>query len=84
MDDVPPSVGEAMAAALAKALIRKEVLDEADIAAAAADLDQQGGETNEAAAHILRCTVIEAFETPQSEWAAERARKRFRVVESGE
>jgi hypothetical protein len=72
---------EPAAAALAKALLRKGVLEEADVTAAAAELD---GEGEEGAAHLLRCCIVEANATPQSEWEAGRARARFHVIDGGE
>lgn len=83
-DEDPPTVGELIAAALAKALLKKGLLEEADIADAADALEGDGGEANETAAHVLRCTIVEAFATPQSEWAADRARARFHVIKGGE
>lgn len=84
MDDEPePTIGEIMATALAKALVRKGVLDRADINAVADELDASAEPDDRTAAHVLRCTAIEAEAPPASEWAADRARARFRVIEGG-
>jgi hypothetical protein len=77
LSDEPPTVGEALAAALAGALVKRGVLDADDIADAAARLDREGGEVNETAAHVLRCTVAEAGE---SEFAAKQARANLTVI----
>lgn len=83
MDD-PPGTAEAIAAALATALVRKGALDTADIERAAADLDKRGGAANETAAHVLRCAALEAHAPPESDWRARRAREQFRIVQGEE
>lgn len=70
-----------MATALAKALLVKGVLSDDDIIEAADELERQGEAT---AAHVLRCAVVEASAPSVADWKAERARKRFRVIEGGE
>lgn len=75
--DEPPCTAEAIASALTVTLLRKGVLDPDDIATAADSVEAE----DENAAHVLRCAVIEAEAPTQSEWLAEQARKRFRVIE---
>lgn len=77
----PPCTAEAMASALTRAMIRKGLLNEADIAEAADELEATG---ENMAAHVMRCAAIEANAPAQSDWSADRARARFRVIEGGE
>lgn len=79
--DEPPCTAEAIATALTKALVRKGLLDCADINGTADELDADGEVT---AAHVMRCAAIEAKAPSVADWKAERARKRFRVIEGGE
>lgn len=73
MDEAPPPLAEELFTALAAGLIRKGLLDESDIEAMCAGLTED-------AAHQLRCCLIEAAAPTQSEWAAEQARRGFRVI----
>ncbi|GAA4827473.1 hypothetical protein GCM10023232_27230 [Sphingosinicella ginsenosidimutans] len=84
MDEPEPTIGEIIATALAKALVRKGVLDRDDIAAATDELSASAEPDDQTAAHVLRCAAIEAEAPTASEWGAERARARFRVIEGGE
>jgi hypothetical protein len=70
-----------MASALTRAMIRKGLLEDSDIADAADELEAAGEQT---AAHVMRCAAIEAKAPAQSDWNADRARKRFRLIEGGE
>lgn len=75
MDDAP--LAEEITLALATGLLRKGLIDEADVEAMCAGLSED-------AAHHLRCCVIEAQAPADSDWAAGQARARFRVVDGGE
>lgn len=76
MDDAPP-IAEDLVLAVTTALIRKGLLDESDIEAICVGLSED-------AAHAVRCCVVEAAAPKESDWRAERARERFRVVGSEE
>jgi hypothetical protein len=75
VDDESPS--DPLADALLALLIRKRILS-VDDAEELAELLEEDGE--EKAAHLARCAAFRAFERPQSEYDAERARARFHVV----
>jgi hypothetical protein len=73
--DAPPPIAEDLILAVTTGLLRKGLLDEADIEAMCAGL-------NDETAHQLRCCVLEAAAPSQSEWRAEMARRRFVVVKN--
>jgi hypothetical protein len=64
-----------MILAVTTGMLRKGLLDEADIESMCAGLDEE-------AAHQLRCCVLEAAAPSVSDWRADMARKGFRVVEN--
>lgn len=75
MSDQPITIAEEVTAALVVGLLRKGVIDEADIA-------EIGGGLSDEAAHLLNSLVVEAVAPPESDWRAEMARKRFVVVKN--
>lgn len=77
MEDAPPCLAEEVVVALLTQLLRKGLIDEDDLEAMCAGLGED-------AAHQIRCCFLEAAAPSQSEWEAERARARFRVVKGGE
>lgn len=77
MDDAPPCFAENVLAALIIQMIRSGALAEDDLLAAADTLDD-----DESA--FLQALIVEAAAPPLSEWKADRARSRFRVIEGGE
>lgn len=78
--------------ALAVRLYRNGVIDLDDCAAMADALNQKAANARfedirdrlESAAHLATVIPVEAAERPQSDFKAEQARKRFRLVESKE
>lgn len=77
MVDEPVSLAEEIVMALIVQLLRRGLIDETDIEAAAAGLSEE-------AQHLVNCAIIEAAAPPESEWSAEQARSRFRVVKPGD
>ena len=69
--------------ALIRRLHGEGALDDSDLAAIADEVDSAREEDAEAA-HQVRCIGIEAAAPSQSDWKAERARSRFRVIEGDE
>jgi hypothetical protein len=69
-----PLPSEEMTVALVTGLIRKGLIDEADV-------EQMCAGLSEDAAHQLRCCLVEASAPRESDWRAERARGQFRVVD---
>lgn len=65
--------------ALIRRMYAEGLLDLGDIGAIAEDVEP----ADEMLAHRVRCAAIEATQTPQSEWEAEKARDRFRVIDGG-
>lgn len=65
---------EEIVMALIVQLLRRGLIEPSDIEA-------MGEGLSEEAAHLANCAVVEAAAPSQSEWQAERARSRFRVVE---
>jgi hypothetical protein len=76
-------IAEDMLIGLTTALIRKGVLDETDIGAAAAEIEAGGSESSRMAAHLLRLAAIEAAAPDQSDWEARRRRAQMHVVADG-
>lgn len=74
MADQPETVGEELAAALIVHMLRTGALSDDDVIAMAAGLSDE-------ARDVANSLIIEAVAPSDSEWAAERARKRFRVVD---
>lgn len=65
--------------ALIRRLYAEGLLDLGDIGAIAEDVEP----SDEMLAHRVRCTALEADQTPQAEWEAGRARERFQVIDGG-
>ena len=76
MDDAPQTIGEEIAMALVVQLLRKGAIDEADVDTMAEGLSDD-------AQHLLNCAIVEAAAPAASDWRAEKARGRFRVVDGG-
>lgn len=76
-------IAEDMLIGLTTALIRKGVIDEADIGEAAAEIEAGGSESSAMAAHLLRLAAIEASAPDQTDWEAKRRRAQMRVVTDG-
>lgn len=74
--DIP--IVERMLSALLVQLVRTEGIDPDDIVEAAERLERAGDED---AAHALRCIVVEAAAPEPSDWAAEKRRNRFHVID---
>jgi hypothetical protein len=71
MPDEPAGPDE-IALALIRQLYRRGIFDLDDIEAIADDAPDH--------AHTIRCQALEAEATPQSDWQADQARNRFRIV----
>jgi hypothetical protein len=71
-------ISERMLGAFLIQMMRTGAVDETDIAEAAEALDAKGDED---AAHAMRCLILRANETPDSEWQAQQRRDRFRVID---
>lgn len=74
--------------ALAVSLYKKGVLDDDDVAVAAVWLSEKAeSETGDSekrlyeAAQLMACVPLEAAEISEGDFAAERARSRFRVID---
>lgn len=65
--------------ALIRRMYAEGLLDLGDIGAIAEDVEP----ADEMLAHRVRCTALEASQTPQSEWEAQRARDRLHVIDGG-
>lgn len=65
--------------ALIRRMYAEGLLDLGDINAIAEDVEPSDGML----AHQVRCTPLEADQTPQAEWEAEKARARFQVIDGG-
>lgn len=59
-------------------MVRTGALDDDDVIEVADGLEASG---DEEAAHAMRCIILKAHETPQSEWEADRRRNRFHVID---
>lgn len=70
---------EAMAALMTE-MLRAGVIGSNVVDAAADRCEREG---NAMSAHRLRCLVVEAEATTESEWTARRARSRMRLVPDG-
>jgi hypothetical protein len=70
---------DALIIALVEQLVRKGALNADDVDAMAERLD---GEGEDEAAHWARAALVQAMATPASEWSADQARSRFRIVTS--
>ncbi|WP_066280169.1 hypothetical protein [Blastomonas sp. CCH1-A6] len=68
-----PDAPDEIALALIRHLYRRGLFDLDDIEAIAADVPDE-------LAHDVRCAALEADATPHSDWQADRARSRFRIV----
>ncbi len=75
MEDEPVSIAEELVMALLVQLLRKGAIDEADIEAMTEGLSDGAG-------HLANCAIVEAAAPSTSEWKAEQARARFRVVKT--
>ena len=75
--DEPVTIAEELAGALIVRLLRNGVLTNDDVLEMAAGLSED-------AQHLANALIVEALAPPTSEWKAERARGRFRVIEGGE
>ena len=76
--DVP--VSERVVMALVTQMIRSNLVSTNDIMAAADALEEDGDED---AARVMRATILYAHAPSQSEWEADRARRRFHTIDGG-
>lgn len=74
MADEPVSIGEEVATATLIALIRRAMLDAADI---------RDMSLSDEARDVANSALLEAAAPSDREWAAGQARDRFRVIEGG-
>lgn len=65
--------------ALIRRMYAEGLLDLGDINAIAEDVEP----SDEMLAHQVRCAALEASQTPQSQWEAEKARARLHVIDGG-
>ena len=73
--DQPVTIAEELAAALIVRLLRRGVIDADDI---------EEMEMSQEARDVAMSLIVEAAAPTASEWRAEKARERFRVVDGGE
>ncbi len=78
VDEAPAPLAERMLAAFLAQMIRADAVDPDDIAEAANRAERNG---DPEAAHALRCVILQAAAPEQSDWAADRARARFHVID---
>jgi hypothetical protein len=67
---------------MARRLHANGTLGDDDINAMAAEVEASGDP--DGLGHQLRCILVRAQEPTQSEWLADRARRRFSVIDGGE
>lgn len=72
-------MSDRIALALIKRLLQVDAMDADDINAIADELEPE----DKMAAHQVRVMLLEAFQTPQSDWQATQQRDRFRVIDGG-
>lgn len=77
MDDQPVTIAEELATALIVRLMRLGVITDKDVLEMTAGLSEE-------AQHMANALIIEAMAPQDSDWKADRARARFRVIEGGE
>lgn len=65
--------------ALIRRLYAEGLLDLGDIGAIAEEVES----ADEMLAHRVRCAALEADQTPQPQWEAEKARARLQVIDGG-
>lgn len=76
MDDEPP-IAEELTLALITMMVRKGQIDESDIETLCEGLSEE-------AAHQARCCLLDALAPKESDWRAEQARSRLRLITGGE
>jgi len=74
-------LAERMLRAFLKQMIKTEAVDPDDMVEVVEALQKAG---DEEAAHAMAALIVEAHAPEQSDWQAERARARFRVIDGPE